>query len=453
MMNQTYTYGEKARQFLVVFLPIFVTQLALMAPGFFNTVMAGHVSEQDLAGVAVGANLFFPALSGALGVISGLTPVLAQLCGAGKRHKIGHIVQQGFYWALALAALFLGTGGLLVPLLLPALGLEAKVACVATHYLMFMSCGVPFLFLSAVLRNFLDSHGRTRLTMLITLCTVPFNILVSFLLMYGHLGLPAFGGIGAGIGSGLTFCLNFLLSVLVVSHASPFREYRVFRHLPKPNLREWRKQLAVGIPIGSTIFCENSIFGAVGLLVAVYGTAVLAAHQSAMNFTTIIYMFPLSVSMALTILVGFEAGARRIRDAGQYIRLTRISALVIVSLLAWVLTFFRNEIAALYTTSPEVQDILKVFLTYAVFMQVVDSLNAPLQGALRGYKDVKPAFCLAVLSFWIIGLPGGWLLAHPLGFGPAGYWWGLIGGTLIGAICLQIRLLAVERKFSSQDTQ
>ena len=115
-----------------------------------------------------------------------------------------------------------------------------------------------------------------------------------------------------------------------------------------------------------------------------------------------------------------------------------------------LLTQFKTEIAALYTSSREVQPILTGFLVYAVFMQVSDSINAPLQGALRGYKDVHVTFLLAVLSFWIIGLPSGWMLANWTAVGPYGYWIGLIAGVLVGAVCLQIRMGQVQRKFSGR---
>ena len=447
-MKQTFGYQAKARQFFVVLLPIFITQLSLMATGFFNTVMAGHISQQDLAGVAVGVNLFMPFFGSFLGIISGLTPTISQLYGGGKQDKIGFIVKQGFYWALALGVGFVSLGWLTVPYILPLLHLEPRVEYITSHYLMFLSLGIIPIFISSVLRNFIDAHGYTRLTMCVTMCTVPTNITLNYIFMYGLFGLPAFGGIGAGIGSAVTLTLNLILNIIVVSWMHPFKDYHVFRHLPGIHLAEWKKQLGVGIPIGATMFCEQSIFGAVGLFMTAYGTAIVAAHQAAMNFTTIVYMVPLAVSMTLTILVGYEVGAKRLADARQYIKLSRYLTFFSVGTLALFLTQFRDEIAALYTSSAEVQPILSVFLIYAVFMQFADSINAPLQGALRGFKDVHVTFMLAVLSFWIIGLPLGWGLAKYTDMGPYGYWIGLIAGIVIGAVCLEVRLRQVQKKFA-----
>ena len=445
-MKQTFGYKAKARQFFVVLLPIFITQLSLMATGFFNTVMAGHISQQDLAGVAVGVNLFMPFFGSFLGIISGLTPTISQLYGAGKQEKIGFIVKQGFYWAFALGVGFVALGWLTVPYILPLLKLEPQVEYITSHYLMFLSLGIIPIFISAVLRNFIDAHGYTRLTMCVTMCTVPTNITLNYIFMYGLLDIPAFGGVGAGIGSAVTLTLNLLLNIIVVCRLHPFRDYQVFRHLPGIHLAEWKKQLGVGIPIGATMFCEQSIFGAVGLFMTAYGTAIVAAHQAAMNFTTIVYMIPLAVSMTLTILVGYEVGAKRLDDARQYIKLSRYLTFFTVGTLALLLTRLRDEIAALYTSSIEVQPLLAGFLIYAVFMQFADSINAPLQGALRGFKDVHVTFGLAVLSFWIVGLPLGWGLAKYTELGPYGYWIGLIAGVLIGAVCLEIRLRQVQKK-------
>ena len=450
-MKQTFTYRQKAQQFFAVLLPILITQVSIMSTGFFDTVMAGHLSQIDLAGVAVGTNLFLPFFGLFLGIISGLTPVLAQLYGAEKTHKIGFIVKQGFYWASALAVLFIAAGYLAVPFVIPWMDLEPEVARIASYYLAAVSFGILPIFLGGVLRNFIDSHGKTRLTMAITICTVPINIVLNYIFMYGALGVPSFGGIGAGIGTAFAFLLNFLLNAAAVTKLEPFRSYRVFCSLPRPDFAEWRKQLGVGVPIGFTMFCEQSIFGAVGLLMTVYGTTVVAAHQAAMSFSTVVYMMPLSVSMALTILIGYEAGAKRFDDAKKYIMLSRVLTLLFVGMIAVMLTQFRGEVAALYTNSAEVKPLLMTFLVYAFAMQLADSINAPLQGALRGYKDVHVTFLLAVLSYWVIGLPAGWLIANFTELQAYGYWVGLIAGIFVGAVFLQARLWQIQRKYERRE--
>ena len=446
MLKEVHGYPARARQFFVVLLPILVTQVSLIAPGFFNTVMAGHISKEDLAGIAVGASIFFPVFGAFMGLVSGLTPVIAQHYGARCSLEIRRVVQQSFYWSMLLSVLLLICGVLTVPALVHALALEPVVERITMEYLSYIALGLIPVAPAIVLRNFIDAHGRTRLTMYITMTTIPINIVLNYIFMYGAFGVPAFGGPGAGLGAALSYAVFFVLNVIAVLWIPQFARYHVLARLPKPVLHDWWALLAICVPIGLTVFCEQSIFGAVGLLMAAYGTTVLAAHQAAMNFTTIVYMLPLSVSMAITILVGFEVGGGRENGARAYIRLSRVLTLVFVGVIALVLAAMRDSVAALYTTNPEVQELLRVFLLYALVMQFCDCVNAPLQGALRGYKDVTVTFWLAVLSFWGLGLPAGCVLAAWTELGPYGYWAGLNGGILVGAVLLMIRLRIIEER-------
>lgn len=445
-MQEVHGYPARARQFFVVLLPILVTQVSLIAPGFFNTVMAGHISKEDLAGIAVGASIFFPVFGAFMGLVSGLTPVIAQHYGARQLREIRRVVQQSFYWATLLSVLLLICGALTVPALVRALALEPVVERITMEYLSYIALGLIPVAPAIVLRNFIDAHGRTRLTMYITMTTIPINIVLNYIFMYGAFGIPSFGGPGAGLGAALSYGIFFILNILAVLWIPQFARYHVLTRLPKPILEDWWALLAICVPIGLTVFCEQSIFGAVGLLMAAYGTTVLAAHQAAMNFTTIVYMLPLSVSMAITILVGFEVGGGRDSGARAYIRLSRVLTLLFVGAIALLLAAMRDSVAALYTTNPEVQELLRVFLLYALVMQFCDCVNAPLQGALRGYKDVTVTFWLAVLSFWGIGLPLGYALAAWTSLGPYGYWAGLNVGILAGAVLLMIRLRIIEQR-------
>lgn len=444
-MKQTFSLKDKTIEFLKVMLPILISQVAVIAANFFNMVMAGHLSDEDLAGVAFGVNLYLPFFTSLMGVISALTPIIARYYGAGKFQNIGYETGQGIYWALILSFMFVAMGYIFLPLLLPLLSLEPLVEQITKDYLFYVSFGIPIFFVFVVLKNLIDAHGKTRLTMAITLTTVPINIVLNYVFMYGAFGMESYGGAGAGIGTAITYAVNFLIASVIVLFMHPFSGYKIFRMMPKPQLNIWKNHLKLGLPIGGAIFCENSIFGAVGILMTAYGTTVMAAHQVTMNFTTLIYMTPLSVSFALAILVGYEAGAKRFKDAKTYIVIGRVWTVVFIAAVTAFAFQYREEIAAVYTSSHKVLEILPTFLLYGAFMQVADSLNAPIQGALRGYKDVNAAFLFSLLSYWIIGLPFGLLLANYTSFSYYGFWLGLVAGVGIGAICLSFRLKTVQK--------
>ncbi|KGP71345.1 MATE family efflux transporter [Pontibacillus yanchengensis] len=445
-MFPTDTLQDKGKLFLQILIPILITQLGMYAMNFFDTVMSGKAGANDLAGVAIGSSLWVPIFTGVNGVLLALSPIVAQLVGGDKKENIPSAVRQGIYLSIVLAIIVCIIGYFLLDPILMTMSLESEVRYIAKHYLVALSTGIVPLFMYNAIRCFFDALGQTRITMFITLISLPVNILFNYVLIFGKWGLPALGGVGAGLASSLTYWVSLFISLLILSRVRPFSQYEIHKHFEPPSLHAWWVQLKIGIPIGFAIFFEVSIFAAVTLFMSTYSTYTIAAHQAAINFASFLYMIPLSISMALTIAVGFEVGARRMEDAKQYSYLG-ISIAVIMSIICGAAIYiFDDPVANLYSSNSEVIDMTKHFLFYAIFFQLSDAFGAPIQGALRGYKDVNITLLMAFISYWVIGLPSGYIFATFTFLGPAGYWVGLITGLAVGAIALLTRLVSLQRK-------
>lgn len=445
-MNQTSSVRQKLRQLLIILLPILVTQLALYAMSFFDTTMAGHVSPDDLAGVAIGVSIWTPVNTGLSGILLALTPIISQLAGAKEKDKVPFKVIQGILLAVFLSIVIIVCGIFLLDPILDHMDLESHVSDVARRFLIAIFIGIIPLFVYNVLRCFIDALGQTRVSMMITLCALPINVGLNYLLIFGKFGFPRLGGVGAGYASAITYWCIVFIAVFVIHRMKPFADYHIFKRLYGVSFAAWKEQLKIGVPIGFSIFFETSIFAAVTLLMSEFDTATIAAHQSALNFASFLYMVPLSIAMALTIAVGFEVGAKRLKDAKTYSYLGISIAVIMGMLCAIGLFIFNEQVASIYTNDSHVLQLTKHFLIYAIFFQLSDAVAAPIQGALRGYKDVNITFILAFVSYWIIGLPSGIVLAKFTSFGAFGYWIGLISGLAFGAVCLSVRLARVQRK-------
>lgn len=441
------TFTSRLRRIMSVMVPILITQMAIQGLSLFDTVMSGHAGTNELAGVAIGANIWMPLFTGLNGIQQALTPIVANYRGAGENKSIAGAVFSGLVLSCLLTVLVITAGILFLPSILGTMNLTPEVYRVAYRYLGFSAFSVLPLFASNMLRCFVDSMGYTQVNMRLFLLTVPINAAMNYIFIFGKLGAPALGGPGAGVGTSISCWILLLCFVVVLKRLKVFAGYRIFD--PSGfSFAHLREHLRVGLPMGVGIFMETSIFGVECLFVARFGTIAVAANQAAMSFCSMLYMIPLSFSLALTILVGAYVGAADFRLAKKYASTGRLANLMTGAFFAAVLLLGRDWIAALYTTDPSLIGPIKHFLIFAVAFQFCDSTAAPIQGVLRGYKDVKATFYSALAAYWLISLPAGLFLDHGVHLGPDGYWLGLITGIFFSALFLTLRLRYIERKFS-----
>lgn len=446
-MKETTSISQKIKQFVLLFFPIFVTQISLFSMSFFDTTMSGHASATDLAGVAIGTSIWIPISTGLTGILMATTPIVAHLIGSKQKEKVAHVVTQAVYLAIFVSLIVILIGFFAVSPILHAMHLEHQVAQIASQFLSIIAFGIIPLFVYTVLRGFIDALGKTRTTMIITLLSLPINIILNYVFIFGHFGFPKLGGVGAAIASTTTYWCILLITIIIIRTKEPFSSYGVFQCFYRISLSSWKELLKLGIPIGFAIFFETSIFAAVTLLMSNYNTTTIAAHQSAINFASLLYMTPLSLSMAMTISVGFEVGASRHKDAKHYSFIGIGLALAFAFVYSLLLFVFDENIASIYTNDPVVHNLTKQFLVFAILFQFSDAVATPVQGALRGYKDVNVALIMTLIAYWVIGLPLGYILATYTPLAAKGYWIGLILGLAFGAIFLLARLLQVQKKY------
>lgn len=436
----------KLKTIFKIMLPIYITQTAIMGMSVSDTVMSGHAGTDSLAGVSIGVNLWMPFSTGLTGILLALTPIVAQFLGAGKHQKIAQAFWNGIYLAVILGLLIISIGSASLELVLGRLNLAPSVHQVARDYLTGVACGIIPFFMNIICRSVMDTLGYPQVTMKLFLLTLPVNIFFNYLLIFGKMGLPALGGAGAGYGTALTYWLMLAVFFWLIYKIPRFRQLGVTSRQPFswPRLNE---HLRLGIPSGLAILLETSIWSIVGLFMAKFGTQTIAAHQAAINFSSLLYMLPLSFALSLTILIGIQVGAKKYREAAHY-SFIGIGANITLALIFVILLFTcRSYIASLYGTQGRVWELARQFLLYAAFFQLLDGTATPIQGILRGYKDVRFGFWSSLISYWCICLPCGYCLDVYGGQGPFGYWQGLIVGIFFSALLMSTRLIHLQHRY------
>ncbi len=432
-------YREKVKHLLGLLLPVIATELAMFGMSFFDASMSGQAGPVELAGTAMAGNVWMPLRAGMGTALMAGTPIVAQLIGAKKMGEIPKVIQQGLFLAVffALAVILLLTFG--APLFYDYLNLETDVKHVAVWYGISVGGGVLPFFLIGPLRALVDSLGHTDLTMKIFLLALPVNGVLNYIFIFGCGFVPAYGGIGAGIATGITYWILFFMFVWCVHCLPGLKEFHIFRQIGFACRQFW-EYVRIGIPMGVGVFLECGVFAITAFLIAKFGTAFIAADVAATNFCTIMYMIPCSISMASTILVGVEVGAKHKENAHIFAVLALQISLAAVFVYTALEFLSVERIARIYTEDKEVMGIIVNFMMYGIVWQFFDAVGAPLQGILRGYKDVKFTFLISVFAFWCVCLPYGVYMDYVQGREAYCYWEGINLSLFVNSIALFCRL-------------
>lgn len=437
----------------IIVMPILITQVFLYLMTFFDILMTSKYDIGHLAGVSIGSSLWVPVYTGLTGILISITPIVAHYIGGNNKQQVKPSVQQGILVAIAMSLLVYALIFLAVEPIVSMMDVSAIEREIAIAYVKTISIGLIPLFIYSVLRGFIDALGLTRITMFITLLSAPINVFLNYLFIFGKFGAPELGGQGAALASALTYWVVLFITIGLIATLPSIKDYQIFSGFSGIQMKRIWTIIAMGVPIGLSIFAETTIFSAVTLMMTNYTTEILSAHQIALNFTSLLYMIPLSIAMGATIVVGQSVGAKKFTEASHYAWLSVLLAIAVSFVSASILFFFREQISTFYTDDAVVVGYAVQFLIFAALFQLSDAIQAPVQGALRGYKDVKITFIMAIISYWVIGLPLGYYLATTTSLVQYGYWVGLIAGLTAGALTLSIRLLLVQKLHTTKKAQ
>jgi MATE family multidrug resistance protein len=438
-------FSQESSLTLKLGLPVIIAHLLQTMMQFVDTIMAGHVSSHDLAGLAIATALYHPVFLLMLGILISLGSIIAQLFGAEKQHEIVTNVIQGLWLSQALAFISILILANLEPVLY-WMDYEPEVIRVTSGYLKALCWGMPPVYAFLVLRMFSEGMSITRPTMYISLIGLGANIISNYALMFGHFGFPALGAVGAGWTTSIVHWVMFFMMLAFCLKASMFESYRKFIAFSRPSWLYLREILSIGIPNGFGIAAEVGLFAVVSLLMGTFGVTAIAGHQVAINIASVTFMLPMGLSIAISIRVG-QAKGRGDYVATRYIGYAGIIlSVLIMAVTATVFVNFPEMIVALYSDDLDVRSLAVQLLYMAAIFQLSDGMQVGALGALRGLKDTRVPFVTNVVSYWGVGLPTAYLIGVYYNFGPVGMWVGLIVGLSIAAVLHSWRFRTLTRR-------
>ncbi|MEC7120755.1 MAG: MATE family efflux transporter [Pseudomonadota bacterium] len=427
-------------------LPILLTQVAQAGYGLIDTIMAGRVSPADLAAIAIGAGLWLPIFLLISGILMATTPLVAEAIGAKQRQRAPLITHQAIW-----VGLLLGVMGFfllrLSPMLFEPLGVPSNLQAMTTTYLTGVSYGVPAMAVYTALRCYTEALGHPRVVTVISLLGLGLNIPLNYVFIYGYGMIPAMGGAGCGYATAILIWMMLLALMSYISWASTYAVVRVFQQFKRPVWRGMRPILALGIPIGVSIFFEVSLFSMAALILSPLGEVVVAAHQIALSVTSQLFMIPLALAMALTIRIGQLYGEKNWDTLKLVRHLGLLTATTLALCTMTLIALFREQMAMAYTADTQVQTLAIHLLLFALAYQLVDAWQVSAAGILRGLQDTQVPMWITLFCYWLVALPLGVWLSRGLEYGAAGFWFGLVLGLGLAAGLLGWRLRWIQQRF------
>jgi MATE family multidrug resistance protein len=427
--------------------PLLLAQLMQILMGVSDTIMAGRYDSLDMAAVAIGHSVTLPILIFLQGICLALSPIVARFHGGKQGNQVAHPVWQTFYLSMSIA---LGIVLLIfvMPRLLALIDMNDAMRQETLEYVGFVLMSAPAFAIYQTLRNYCEGLSKTRPTMVIMFVGLLVNIPANYILINGLFGMPEMGGAGCGLATMLVFYVMAFATWVYTLRTRSLKVYELYNQWVKPDIGMMVAIAKQGIPIALTFLAEVSLFAVVAIMLAPLGALTVASHQVALNFSSLIFMIPLSIGLAVAIRIGHIIGEQRTPMAQTAYLAALVLAISTVTITATGTILGSHYIAGLYSTEIQVIEYAASLLLFAAVFQFSDAIQVVSANALRGYKDTRAMLFISVLCYWFIGFPTGIILGLTDYIVPAmsakGFWIGFIIGLSAAAILMTWRVRVIQ---------
>ncbi len=399
---------------------VLVGQLAVMAFGITDTVVAGRYDERALAALSVGTAVYITIYVGLMGVLQALLPVWAELHGSRRDAAVGPSVRQALY--LCGATIVVGMAALLSPgPLLDATGVPADLQAEVRRYLAVLAWALPPALLFRLYSTLNQSLGKPRLVSVLQIGSLALKVPLSVWFTFGGAGLAPQGAAGCAwatlvVNVALLVCAGWLLRT-----QDFYRPYGLWRRLERPDWPQIGAFLRLGLPAGLAVAVEVSSYAAMALFISRLGTTASAAHQIASNVAAVLYMVPLALGIATSARTSYWLGAGQPVLARRVAWLGLGTAAGLAALMAATLALLAHPIAALYVEQPAVVAVATALLGWVALYHLGDAVQAVCLFVLSSYRITLSPLLIYAVILWGLGLTGGYRWAFH-GVGPLAAW-------------------------------
>lgn len=431
---------------LALSIPVIIAQAGQITVGLIDNVMIGQLGTTSFAAAAFTNTLFNLVLIFGMGYSYALTPLVGKAWGEKNHDYIGKWIKNGL-----IANIFMGL--ILVIMLIslhyiiPYMGQPESIIKDSQGYLDILTTSVLPMMIFYALKQLSEGIGNTKTAMKIMLWANIINIIGNYVFMYGKLGAPQMGLIGAGVGT-LMSRVFMATAFIIIFYKN--NKFELLLNLYKKSSFAWSKLIQIiklGIPLGGQLVMEASAFGLCAIMMGWIGETGMAAHQIAIILSTFGFMIYQGLGAGTTIRVSHYKGENNKKGI---LKATKSAMhLMYVYCAFTVIVYFgaRNILPLIFTSDVEVIKLAAQMLIICCIIQVFDGIQIVLAGSLRGFADAKIPAIITFISYFVLSLPFSYISTFVWGFGAVGIWFGFPVGLTVCAILFQMRYKYLIKKF------
>ena len=417
----TSQYNNHYRTLLSIGIPIMIGQLGMIILSFADTMMVGHHSTSELGAASFVNNIMNLVIITGTGFSYGLTPIVGGLFGRKQLAEAGQALRCSLL-ANTLAAVIMMAALTILYFNLANIGQPDELLLYMRPYYLVLLASLPFVMLFNAFKQFTDSITETRTSMWILLSGNLLNIIGNYILIYGKMGVPEMGVVGAGVSTLISRIVMVGIFLAVFLCKRSMKQYREgFFSLG------WSRQLVrrlttLGTPIALEMGMETASFSLSIIMVGWLGTIALASHQVMSTISQFTFMVYYGLGAAVAVRTSYFHGQGDMLNTRHVVTAGLRLMVMLEILLGGIIFLLRKDIGSWFTDSAEVSaSVLTLMLPFFIY-QFGDGLQINYANALRGIADVKPLMVIAFIAFFVISLPVGYLCGFVMGYGLVGVW-------------------------------
>ncbi len=423
---------------------VLIGQLAVVAFGVTDTIIAGRYDPQALAVLSVSSAVYVSVYVTLLGVIQALLPMFAELYGGKKFSSVGELLRQSLYVWLALSVI--GAMVLLSPYyLLESTQVPVSIQAEAQSYLGILAVALPAALFFRLYSSLNQSIGKPRLVTWIQIAALLCKIPLSIVLTFGTSASQGMGIAGCALATVIVSFVMCFIALILLWRSDIYQRFEIWKPMAKPDFAKLKQMAKLGIPNGVSVLVEVTSFTLMALFIARQGTTATASHQIAANMTALLYMIPLSFSIAISARLSYWIGAANFQQMRHVLAIGFQFVVMEALLLTTVLFIFSNEIAMVYAKDDQVAKLSAQLLLLVGFYHIGDAVQTLCFFVLRSFKVTFLPMMVYGSMLWGVGLSGGYLLAYE-GIGniapkqsPDAFW--LMSVIALVLVCVGLLLL------------